>query len=187
MTESHAPVTVVARRRIKPGSQAAYEDSLGRLTAAAAALTGYMGAEFHRPSSTTEPFVSVFRFASLANLEAFERSELRRRFLDEIAPHVLGDAVWEKMTGLEFWFEPPRGTQVPQPSPFRMALLLIAVVFTLVYVIGTVVTLVMGGLPYPLRLLVTITIEVFLMTYIIMPRLTRLLARWIYPSSRTVT
>ena len=34
------------------------------------------------------------------------------------------------------------------------------------------------------QLLTTITIEVFLMTYVLMPRLTRWLARWIYPTRR---
>ena len=34
------------------------------------------------------------------------------------------------------------------------------------------------------QLLTTITIEVFLMTYVLMPRLTRWLARWIYPARR---
>jgi hypothetical protein len=48
--------------------------------------------------------------------------------------------------------------------------------------IGQGVRLVLGGAPAQLRLLVTITIEVFLMTYLVMPRLTRWLARWIYPS-----
>jgi antibiotic biosynthesis monooxygenase (ABM) superfamily enzyme len=55
-----------------------------------------------------------------------------------------------------------------------------------VLTIGTVV----GGLaarvpvpvPAPVRLLVTIALEVTLMTYWLMLRLTRRLARWIYPA-----
>jgi antibiotic biosynthesis monooxygenase (ABM) superfamily enzyme len=42
----------------------------------------------------------------------------------------------------------------------------------------------MGEAPQPLRLFVTILIEVFLLTYVVMPRLTRELARWIYPTVR---
>lgn len=37
----------------------------------------------------------------------------------------------------------------------------------------------------PIRQLVTIIIEVAVMTWVLMPRLTRWLARWIYPSVRT--
>ncbi len=58
---------------------------------------------------------------------------------------------------------------------------MIAVVYGLVFSIGGVVAMVLEGVPMPVRLLVTITIEVFLMTYVLMPRLTRALARWIYP------
>jgi len=57
----------------------------------------------------------------------------------------------------------------------------LVVVYGLVLSIGQLVAAVLGSAPQPARLLVTIVIEVFLMTYVIMPRLTRWLARWIYP------
>jgi antibiotic biosynthesis monooxygenase (ABM) superfamily enzyme len=182
-----AAVTVVARRRVKSGAEAAYEDWLNRLTQAARSLPGYIGAEFHRPASPGRDYVSVFRFDSIANLEAFERSELRARFLAEVAPLVESDAVWSKMTGLELWFDPPKGTVVAQPSPHRMVVVLVAVVFVLVLGLNLGLGPFMAGWPLPLRLFVTVTIQVTLMTYLIMPRLTRALARWIYPSTRTVT
>jgi antibiotic biosynthesis monooxygenase (ABM) superfamily enzyme len=67
-----------------------------------------------------------------------------------------------------------------------MALLMILVVYGLVLSIGALVARVLGDAPAPLRLLVTIVIEVALMTWVIMPRLTRWLARWIYPAARPV-
>jgi antibiotic biosynthesis monooxygenase (ABM) superfamily enzyme len=68
-----------------------------------------------------------------------------------------------------------------------MCLLLIAVVFTLVYVIGGILSVFIGDWPYPLRLLLTLAIEVPLLTYLIMPALTRRLSGWIYPATRTAT
>jgi uncharacterized protein len=180
------PVTVVVRRRVKPGSGPAYENWLGRLTSDAKTLGGYLGAEFHRPAPGSADYVSVFRFASLADLSAFENSAMRQKYLAEVAPLVEADAVWEKMTGLEFWFAPPQGTKVAQPSPHRMALLLIAVVFALVMAINLALGPLMSGWPLALRLLVTVALQVVLMTYVIMPRLTRALAKWIYPSTQTV-
>ena len=56
----------------------------------------------------------------------------------EAAPLFAADTVWERMTGLEFWFDPPPGTRVPQPSPHRMALVLVAVVFVLVLLLNLV-------------------------------------------------
>ncbi len=71
-----------------------------------------------------------------------------------------------------------------------MAVVMIAVVFTLVLVIGTAVNAAFAhlpfGTPHPLRLLVTIAIEVVVMTWWLMPWLTRRLAPWIYPRRKTV-
>jgi len=183
MSEAPGAVTVVATRKVKAGHESAYEAWLGRLIHEASALPGYLGTNIVRPAAGgSREYTSVFRFASIEHLRAFEESELRRRALAEVAPHVEADAVWRKLTGLELWFTPPPGTVVPQPSRFRMALLLIAVVYGLVLSIGQLVALVLSSAPFQLRLLVTITLEVFLMTYAVMPRLTRWLARWIYPA-----
>lgn len=182
------PVTVVVRRAVRAGKETEYEAWLERLTSdVAGRLPGYLGAEFQKPPPGSNRYTSAFRFDSLANLERFEQSDLRLDYLAEVAPLVEEDAVWERFTGLEFWFEPPPGAVIPQPSRFRMALLLTSVVYLLVLGIGTAAAAVIGdAIPTPLRLLAVITVEVFLMTYLILPRLTRLLSRWIYPTSKTV-
>lgn len=182
-----SPVTVVVRRHIKPGRETEYEAWLDRLTnAAKLTARGYMGAEFHRPAHAGGEYRSVFRFDSLTNLEAFEASDLRATMLAEAAPLFAGDAVWDRMTGLEFWFDPPPGTRVPQPSPHRMALVLVVVVFLLVMALNLALGPTMADWPLAMRVLVTVIIQVGLMTYVIMPRLTHLLARFIYPSTRTM-
>ena len=172
-------------RRVRPGREADYEAWLARLVDGARALPGYLGTTVQRPppnAPAPREYTSVFRFTSVETLRAFEESELRRRALAEVAELVEADAIWQRLTGLELWFTPPPGTIAPQPSRFRMALVMIAVVYGLVLSLGQLVALVLGpSTPLPLRLLVTITVEVFLMTYVLMPRLTRWLARFIYP------
>lgn len=181
------PVTVVVTRRVKPGREADYEAWLARLLRDAATLPGYLGATVQRPAATgPRTFTSVFRFDTVAHLRAFEGSDLRRRALAEVAGLAEADAAWRELTGLELWFAAPPGTVVPQPSRARMALLMILVVYGLVLSIGGLVARVMGDAPAALRLLVTIVIEVVLMTWVLMPRLTRWLARWIYPAARPV-
>lgn len=182
-------VTVVITRRVKAGRTADYEAWLQRLQREARALPGYLGVTTQRPASGAPlDYVSVLRFDSLASLQAFERSELRAQALAQVSELVEGDAMWQRLTGLEFWFTPPPGTVVPQPSRPRMALVMIVLVFGLVLSLGMVVNAAFAQLPfatpYPLRLLVTITIEVLLMTYWLMPLITRRLARWIYPARR---
>jgi hypothetical protein len=180
-------VTTVVRRRVRPDRRDEYEDWLRRLQEAVGALPGYLGAEVHPPAAGAEPavYTSVFRFASLDELAAFERSELRQRFLDEVTPLVEADAVWETQTGLEFWFAPPPGTVVAQPVRWRMAVVVGSVVYLLVLVFGAAAGAVLGGWPMPLRLAVVIAVEIALMTYVLLPWLTRRLAPWIFPRQRT--
>lgn len=130
------PVTIVVRRKVRPGREKDYEAWLERLTREAAErFPGYLGAEFHRPASADGEYRSVFRFDSLEHLDAFER-----------------------MTGLEFRFDPPPGTVVPQPIPHRMALVLVTVVFCLVLILNLTPGPLMTGWPLVLRVLVAVTI-----------------------------
>lgn len=180
-------VTILVRRRIRPGREEDYERWLARLTEGAARdFPGYLGAEFHRPAIAGAPYRSLFRFDSLAHLEAFEQSDFRSRMLAEAQPLFAGDAVWDRMTGLEFWFDPPEGTTVPQPDPHRMALVLVGVVFVLVLVLNLTLSPLLRGWPLPLRILAMVTMQVGLMTYVIMPRLTPRIAGFIYPKSTTL-
>lgn len=178
------PVTVVVRRTVRAGRERDYEAWLAALLRGAASLPGFLGTNVIRPTAGSREYTSVFRFDTVDHLRQFEESDLRRRALAAVTDLVEGDAMWEKLSGLELWFSPPPGTVAPVPSRLRMALVMIVVVYGLVLSIGKVVALVLAGVPMPLRLLVTITLEVFFMTYVLMPRLTRALARFIFPKEK---
>ncbi|GIK52979.1 MAG: antibiotic biosynthesis monooxygenase [Planctomycetota bacterium] len=183
MSDVEQPVTVVVSREVIAGRTSEYEARLKTLLSDAASLPGYLGAVITRPAPGGKAvYTSVFRFASVESLQAFEESDLRRQFLLDVAPLVAAPAHWRRMSGLEFWFTPPAGAVVPQPSRWRMCVVLIAVVYGLVLSIGSGVNWLLAEVPYPLRLLITIGVEVPLMTYLLMPRITRWLARWIYPA-----
>jgi len=174
-------VTVVVTRRVKSGYELQYENWLKRLLEEAKSMKGYIGAVVQKPAPGTAEYTSVFRFDNVENLRKFEESEIRTRYLREVVDYVEADAIWKKFSGLEFWFSPPSGTLVPQPSRFRMALVMIVVVYGLVISIGQLVAMLVGDvIPSYVRLFITISIEIFLMTFILMPRLTKLLAKWIY-------
>jgi uncharacterized protein len=111
---------------------------------------------------------------------------LHAKYLREVVDYVEADTIWKKFTGLDFWFSPPKGTVIPQPSRFRISLVTIAIVFGLVLSIGQIIGMIATEVPVYIRLFVTISIVIPLMTYVIMPRITRVLAKWIYPSSKTV-
>jgi antibiotic biosynthesis monooxygenase (ABM) superfamily enzyme len=183
---SNETVTVVITRKVKRGRESEYEDWLRRLLEESKSMKGYLGATIQKPAPGSTEYTSIFRFDTVDNLRKFEESELRSKYLQEVVDYVEADAIWKKITGLEFWFSPPIGTVIPQPSRFRMAIVMITVVFGLVISIGQIVGIVAAEVPSYVRLFVTISIEIFLMTYVLMPRITRLLAEWIYPSSKII-
>jgi uncharacterized protein len=181
---SNESVTVVVTRRVKSGYESQYENWLKRLLEEAITMKGYIGATVQKPAPGTTEYTSIFRFDNVENLRKFEESEIRAKYLSEVVDYVESDAIWKKFSGLEFWFSPPKGTIVPQPSRFRMALVMIIVVYGLVISIGQLVAMLVGDvIPSYVRLFVTISIEIFLMTFVLMPHLTKLLAKWIYPSN----
>ena len=180
-------MTTVVERHVKPDRVDEYEDWLRRLLADAADLDGYLGADIHRPATgaSSPTYTSVFRFATLADLRAFEVSDVRRRYMDDVIALVEADAAWSTQTGLELWFAAPPGTVVPQPVRWRMALLLGTVVYILVLVFGQIASALIPNWPFPLRLAAVIAVEITLMTYLLLPFLTRRLARWIFPKNTT--
>ena len=185
MTDNET-VTVVVTRKVKRGRESAYEDWLGRLLEDSKSMKGYLGATIQKPAPGSTEYTSIFRFDTVDNLRKFEESELHAKYLREVVDYVEADAIWKKFTGLDFWFSPPKGAVIPQPSRFRISLVTIAIVFGLVLSIGQMIAMIATEVPVYIRLFVTISIVIPLMTYVIMPRVTRLLAKWIYPSSKTV-
>lgn len=181
------PVTVLVKRRVKPGCEAAYETRLEALMEHTRRQPGYMGGTTMRPKGSVVEYTSVLRFDTLEHLNAFEHSPRRQEFAAEVADLVEADVVWQRQTGLEFWFVPPLGTVVPQPSRWRMSLLLTGIVFGLITTVSALLGPYLGGLPPSLRMLLVVAVQVVLMTYVVMPHLTRRLARWLYPSSRKIS
>jgi uncharacterized protein len=179
-------VTVVVTPKVKRGRELEYEDWLRRILEECKSMKGYLGATIERPAPGSTEYTIIFRFDTVDNLRKFEESELRSRYMHEVIDYIEADPIWKKFTGLEYWFSPPKGTVIPQPSRFRISLVTIAIVFGLVLSIGEIIGMIATEVPVYIRLFVTISIVIPLMTYVIMPRITRLLAKWIYPSSKTV-
>jgi hypothetical protein len=65
-----------------------------------------------------------------------------------------------------------------------MALVTWAAIFPLITGVVVATAPLVGGLPLVARLAVTTAVTVPLMTWVVMPRVTRLLHRWLYPDRR---
>jgi len=179
------PVTATVTRRIKPGHEAAYEEFLAGINGAAKAFPGYLGEEVFRPASGDGgEYRIVYRFDSPAHLRDWLGSTERAAWLARAEPHVASPMRTQYLTGLESWFTLPAQPGAPPPPAYKMAVLTWAAIFPLITLIVVVSAPLLGGLPVVPRLAVTTLATVSLMTWVVMPRLTRLLHRWLYPGRR---
>lgn len=175
------PVTGVATRRIEPGREEEFEAWTSGILSAVREFPGYLGSEVLRPAGDGDDEYSImYKFDHASNLEAWEQSEERRRWLDKAEPLVREQRVG-RLTGLETWFTLPSKIGEPAPPRYKMAVVTWIAVFPLATVIFMILQPLLGGLPSVLRTFVFTLIMVTTMTYLVMPRMTRLFSFWLYP------
>lgn len=174
-------LTVSVARRVRPGREKDYETWISDISRVAATFPGHQAVNVLRPSQATGgEYVIIYRFDTQEHAQAWENSPERAAFLERLDDLIEGDWSVKRVTGLEFWFDLPQIPAGATPSPHRMALTLIVVVFVLVYLINLVFGSWLALLPLPLRVLALVVLQVLLMTYVVMPRVTQLLKGWLY-------
>ncbi|MCW8865023.1 MAG: antibiotic biosynthesis monooxygenase [Colwellia sp.] len=174
-------ITVSISRHVKPGYEAQYELWISGVIEAASTYPGHLGTNVLRPGPTTNhEYVLIYRFDSYSNCQTWEKSSLRQAWLEKLGDMVEGDSVMRRGTGLEFWFDLPELPVQKHPSPHKMALVLITVVYSLVLMFNIMLEPLLEGMPLWQHVLVIVVLQVLLMTYLVMPRVTRLLKHWLY-------
>ncbi len=177
--DQSGPVTISVARQVVPGREKDYEDWVSGITAEAVKFPGHMGINVIRPTRGSREYITIFRYDNYEHSRAWEESDVRAEWLGKLEGITEGEAEYMKGTGLEFWFNLPELPMV-HPSPHKMALVLLVVVYTLVMAINAILSLFAEDWPLAARVLITVASQVLLMTYIVMPRVTRLLRTWLY-------
>lgn len=176
------PVTTTVTRRVRPGHEASYEQFLQGIIAAAREFPGHLGVEVIRPhSAATGEYRTVYRFDSGEHLRAWLDSEEHSAWLERAEPHVIGPMQTSLVTGLETWFTLPGVLATTPPPAYKMALVTWITIFPLITLIVLLTGPLLEDLPVAVRLGITTAIAVPVMTWVLMPRVTRLLRRWLYP------
>lgn len=174
-------VTVSISRRVTPGCEAQYELWISDVIEAASTYPGHLGTNVLRPGpATNHEYVLIYRFDSYRNCQTWEQSSLRQAWLEKLGNMVEGDPTTHRGTGLEFWFDLPELPVQKHPSPHKMALVLICVVYSLVLLFNILLAPWLETMQLWQRILVIVVLQVMLMTYVIMPRITRLLKSWLF-------
>lgn len=181
-SEPEDPVTVVVRRRAKPGREADLERWLRDVIAATKSFPGYQGSTVLRPRGPTQPeHVLVFRFASIEHLRGWQASAVRAEHLAR-AEAFTEEVEVVAQQGLEPFFDLPAHRAAPPPR-WKMAVVTWVGLYPIVVLVGEASRPLLGDLPFALGAVPQTMASVVLMTWLVMPTLTRLATGWLYPSA----
>lgn len=174
-------VTSVVLHQVAAGMQTAYEAWLDRIIPVAASFRGHRGVDVIRPPEGSRTYTVAIRFDDLDCAQAWFTSDARRALVAEAQPLLQGDETVNTVTGLEFWFDHPKGQKPPRP--WKQYLLTLSVIYPLTLLVPLAVHLLIEPLPllqprWIERLVVAATI-VGLMNFVVMPRYSRFAAAWL--------
>ena len=177
-------LTVIVRRRVRRGSEAAFEAVMQEFIRFALAFPGNLGINVLRPdASSPGVYTVVNRFADSAVRQQFKGSARYQEWMQRLAELTDGDPQIEEIGGLGGWFTPPGVPRALVPSRLRMACVTFLGVYPLTAMLpGAYKQVLPSWHPLLLNVVVTGSI-VALLTWAVMPLLTRLFARWLFKSA----
>ncbi|WP_371494532.1 antibiotic biosynthesis monooxygenase [Kitasatospora sp. NBC_00374] len=99
--EKHADAaaTVILGRKVRPEMEREYEKWQEGVNAAAAEYAGHLGSEISPPTALQPDWVIVYRFDSIAHLQAWINGETRQRLLDIGEKYFDGPATQQVIRG----------------------------------------------------------------------------------------
>jgi antibiotic biosynthesis monooxygenase (ABM) superfamily enzyme len=175
------PVTVLVRRRVKPGAEAAFEGAMQQFIRFALAFPGNRGINVLRPPpGGTREYTVVDRFADAASRQAFKDSPDYREWMSRLRELSEHEPYMEEHGGLGGWFTPPDTARASTPSKIKMALVTFLGVYPLTSAVPPFFAwLLPGWQPLLLNIIVTGVI-VAALAWPVMPVLTRAFAPWLF-------
>ncbi|QRG07755.1 antibiotic biosynthesis monooxygenase [Xanthobacter dioxanivorans] len=182
-----APIAMVISTRLKPGQEAAYRAWEQRIAAAQSRAPGFQGYRFEAPiPGVQEDFLSILRFDTEANLNAWLLSPERKAMLAEAEPFTAEFHTRLARTGFDQWF----GTTAGQaPAAWKQNMLVVLMLYPVVFLFGALVQtpLLQQGakLPFPVALFVGNVVSVLLLSLLV-PWVSRRFGWWLRPGSRWI-
>jgi hypothetical protein len=179
-------VTVLITRRVKAGHEAAFEQAMADMTAAASGFPGYLGGQLVRPDDEgsgdeANLYHVVFAFDSPEHQQGWQQSPTRSLGLAAIAPHIEAQSQ-RQVSGLGHWFAAPVGPKQAPPPRWKVAVVTWLGICPTVYGLFLTVMPLLADWPLLPRVMLFTMLVVLLMTWVIAPKLTHWLKPFLYPA-----
>lgn len=177
-------VTVVVRRRTKPGCEVTFESAMQEFIAFALASPGNRGIHVLRSDQANpREYTVVDRFNDAGARKAFTSSDCYKEWMLRLKELTEGDPHIEEMGGLSGWFTLPDKPHAKPPTKPKMALVTFLGVYPLTALLPPFFKKLLPAW-HPLLLNVLVTgLVVASLTWVVMPFLTKLFRRWLFPSA----
>lgn len=171
------PVTVIFDRTVKPGKEHDYELWYKELIRLSQEQGGHINTQVINESSR---YITIQQFDSRESLDAWLESSIRASKLEEMQHFVEKAPKPTSLSGIEPWFRLPSDT-VAQAKPRRWKQMIVTfcVIYTLVLILSLTVMPYIAEWPVLIRSAVFPAFIVPMMIYVIMPRVTKLVHKWL--------
>jgi hypothetical protein len=179
-SDSDTPVTIIVRRRPKPGHEKEFEEVIAGISRAAMAFEGHLGVNIFRPTKSTNYYRIVFKFNSRRNFIDWETSPERQEWLNRFADVDYGDPQLEVLSGLETWFTTWDEESIVPPPRYKMMIIVWLAVFPLSILLHLILKPILIESHIVVQVAVISMIIVILMTYIVMPLMSKLFHSWLH-------
>lgn len=171
------PIHVAITRRVLPGKEKEFQDSLRRFLGESFLHGGVQGAAMISPlPGTDQREIGILRtFADEAERYAFYQSPLFREW-EAYASTLTEEPIYRQLRGLEAWFRNPVA-----PPRWKMAVVTLGGVFPTSVFLSYTLGPLLSNAPALLRLATVAAAMVGLLTWVVMPVMTRLFRKWLRP------
>ena len=191
------PIVAISRYRVLPGSIERWNELIGKRSDACRTHKGCTDFEIFRPSDgkkqdedgkellTNASFRVVERFDAGENYTDWEESAARKESDALMEPLLQGPVDKQILTGIETFHTASGLATIVAPPRNKISVLNAVAIFPLASLISWVTTLIFGkDLPLVVKSLILTLFLVPLSNYLVMPFITKLAARWLYPSPK---
>jgi antibiotic biosynthesis monooxygenase (ABM) superfamily enzyme len=170
-------------QRVRPGKEHDFERLLEQIIGTASTFEGYLGSSVFRPSDQDlSEYRIIFKFDRLEHLKRWENSTVRQNYLVQAKELTVNDGTFSIITGLETWFTLPSKPGMKPPARYKMVVVSGVAIFAINRLLALLPPAWLAPFPPLVQLLILVFTTTALMTYVVMPRLTKLLAGWLYPN-----
>lgn len=178
------PIIVTAAYRVNPGQEPEFCSWAIALFRLAAELPGYLGGGVVSTVGPAAEWYIVYRFEDEATARSWEDSFTWQHWGARSALFTQ-EAADGRESGLKDWFEGPV-RMLPPPAKWKLWFVNTGAVFPPVLIFNLLVIPYLAGVNFLVKTMALCIAVSAVVTWLVMPRLQKLLKKWLYPSVQSL-